>query len=94
MAGPADNDVKDWGSPMIDDRAPRAGLMLDNYADLLALAGVTRGSAQCSLCPPDHEALPARTLYLLHDAHGDTDNVGLMCSDHALAWSSAQRARA
>ncbi|SEJ52178.1 hypothetical protein [Demequina mangrovi] len=71
---------------MIDDRADHAGLTLDNYADLLALAGVASARAQCSYCPPDHDAVPANALYLLHDRSGDTENVGLMCPEHAGEW--------
>ncbi|WP_062301024.1 hypothetical protein [Demequina subtropica] len=73
---------------MIDDRADHAGLTLDNYADLLALAGVERATAQCSYCPPGTEAVPANALYLLHDRSGDTENVGLMCPEHAGEWCS------
>ncbi|MDN4475821.1 hypothetical protein QQX09_08120 [Demequina sp. SYSU T00192] len=65
----------------------RPNLSLDNYADLLALAGIARDTGTCNACGPD--SLPYRTdsLWLVHDQSGeDTSGLALLCAHHASDW--------
>ncbi|WP_062520165.1 hypothetical protein [Demequina silvatica] len=63
-------------------------LSLDNYADLLALAGVVRATGTCTACGP--AAHPVRTdgLWIVHDRTGhDLSGMSLLCSRHAAEWT-------
>ncbi|WP_062516797.1 hypothetical protein [Demequina gelatinilytica] len=70
------------------ETAPRPRPSLDNYADLLALAGIVRDTAVCSACGPDSAPLRPEALWLGHDAHSDEfSGVSLLCVRHAADWA-------
>lgn len=69
---------------MIDSRHRLEHLSIDNYGDLLALAGIVRASGVCVACGPTTPHRPEH-LWLVHDEvdPGHTSE-GLLCSRHAL----------
>ena len=69
---------------MIDSRHRLENLSIDNYGDLLALAGIVRASGVCVACGPHRPHRPEH-LWLMHDGvNPDASSEGLMCSRHAL----------
>ncbi len=72
---------------MLDDRATHAGIMLDNYADLLALAGEVRGGTTCTWCGPDSPPRHPAELWILDGpTAADGEGAGLLCGHHATEW--------
>ncbi|WP_062520167.1 hypothetical protein [Demequina silvatica] len=73
---------------MIDPTERR--LSLDNYGDLLSLAGVVRDLAPCSACGPDAPPLRPEALWIGHDSLGDElAGAALLCVAHAAEWSES-----
>ncbi len=65
-------------------------LSLDNYADLLSLAGIVRNFAACSACGPDAPPLRTEALWIGHDALGEElSAAALLCVRHAAEWSES-----
>ena len=92
----SDNDVQDWHPIMIDSRdrlsGPAASTRptMDNYGDLLALAGMVRASGTCVECGPGSPAHHAEHLWLVHrEGSPDATPEGLLCSRHALTALAA-----
>ncbi|WP_062460907.1 hypothetical protein [Demequina soli] len=72
------------------DTTERPHLSLDNYADLLALAGIVRDSAPCSACDPGAPELRPEALWIGHDASGEEFSAAvLLCVRHAAEWSAS-----
>ncbi len=70
--------------------ASSADILLDNYADLLALAGEIRGGSQCTWCGPDSpERHPAELWILDGPAAADGEGAGLLCGLHATEWCTS-----
>ncbi|MDN4477331.1 hypothetical protein [Demequina lignilytica] len=70
---------------MIDSRDRLDHPTMDNYGDLLALAGMVRATGSCVACPPESAHHHAEHLWLVHDAATqDATPEGLLCSRHAL----------
>ncbi len=73
---------------MID--TPERLLSLDNYADLLALAGVVRATGTCNACGAAAQPVRTDALWLVHDRTGhDLSGMTLLCARHAAEWSHA-----
>ena len=73
---------------MLNTGVRAAPLTLDNYAELLELAGIERATAPCSECGPDATPVSTEALWILHDrTESDLATVRLLCSHHALEWT-------
>ncbi|WP_062460910.1 hypothetical protein [Demequina soli] len=63
-------------------------LSLDNYADLLALAGVVRATAHCSACGEQSHPVRTDALWIIHDrTEPSLSALRLLCARHASEWS-------
>jgi len=70
--------------------ADQARASLDNYADLLGLAGIVRDTAVCAACGPDSAPLRPEALWIAHNAGGqESGGASLLCVRHAGEWSES-----
>ena len=77
----ADNDVQDGISTMLDASTASTTFTMDNYAELLALAGLADTTGRCIACGEDAPPVPTDHLWMLHhpDA-GESAPTSLLCS--------------
>ena len=75
---------------MLDSRDRLSHPTMDNYGDLLALAGMVRATGVCAACGPNSQPHHAEHLWLIHDSSNqDASPEGLLCSRHALEARAA-----
>jgi|GEM_PF-3997586 len=71
---------------MLDTRVYFDRRILDNYADLLALAGQVAASAPCMYCAPDSPPRPPDALWMLDHPTDENQPAGLLCARHTAEW--------
>lgn len=70
-------------------RRSRDHLTIDNYADLLALAGIVRSTGRCAACGEHAAPVRSDALWMLHAPDsGDLAPTTLLCAKHAAEWTA------
>ncbi len=74
---------------MLDATAASTASSMDNYADLLALAGLVRATGVCAACGADSAPVRSDALWMMHHTDGgDLAPATLLCARHAAEWTA------